>query len=324
MKNRRNILMIMFAVVVIMGIGFAAYSQQLKISDTSSIDSNWDVYIKKAVAGTKSEGATGSAVVEPTTKLHADLKTDLKYPGAYIIYTITVANDGNIDAVLEKIDLKPEKEGTVIKYSYILKDGTETTDNELMRQELEELNVGDIKEFSIKVSYDSTMTGTATDYQKSNSFKLELTYVQKGTSGGIVEPINNVVYSLNTENIKIGDSIDSISTTVDKSTLGKNYYLKYEIDSENKVLAAYLCFVTDSDQCMQAGTNNYQNNIALLKQQKSWFTNNGGNCTGDDLDYSCTGAGFNRVAANDRGNAYVNETATSYCSTSAFGSSCTN
>jgi len=90
------------------------------------------------------------------------------------------------------------------------------------------------------------------------------------------------------------------------------------------VLAAYLCFVTDSDQCMQAGTNNYQNNIALLKKQKRWFTNNGGNCTGDDLDYSCTGAGFNRVAANDRGNAYVNETATSYCSTSAFGSSCTN
>ena len=327
MKNKRNILMIMFALVVIMGIGFAAYSQQLKISETSSIDSNWNVYIKKAVAGTKVSGtleggATGHAIVN--SKTEATLTTDLKYPGDYVIYTITVANEGTIDAILEKIDLKPEKENTVIKYSYILKNGTETTDNEVMRKEIEELNVNDIKEFSIKVAYDSTMTGTATDDQKSNKLNLELTYVQKGTSSGeIVTPSNNVVYSLNTSNVKVGDSIDGFSTTTDKSSLGKNYYLKYEIDSENKILASYLCFVTDTERCMQGGTDNYPNNIALLKGQESWFKNNGGSCTGDDLDYSCTGTGFNRVTANDRGNAYVNETATSYCSTSAFGSSCT-
>ena len=279
MKNRRNILMIMFAVVVIMGIGFAAYSQQLKIGDTSSIDSNWDVYIKKAVAGTKSEGATGSAVVEPTTKLHADLKTDLKYPGAYIIYTITVANDGNIDAVLEKIDLKPAKEGTVIKYSYILKDGTETTDNELMRQEIEELNVGNIKEFSIKVSYDSTMTGTATEYQKSNGFKLELTYVQKGTSGGSpVVPSSNIVYRNTTDNLKVGDSLDNVLVTIDPATLDSSYYLKHEIDSENKITASYVCFVTDTEHCLQGGSASYYEiNKSLLLNHEQWFDSNGGN-----------------------------------------------
>lgn len=191
-----------------------------------------------------------------------------------------------------------------------------------MRSEIEELNAGEIKEFSIKVAYDSTMTGTATEDQKSNTLTLNLDYVQKGTST-IPTPINNAVYSLNTNGIKIGDSIDGITTTLDPVSIGKNYYLKYEIDSENKVTASYVCFITDKEQCMQGGRDYYQSNIALLKAQEDWFKSNGGSCTGDDLDFSCSGGGFYRVAANDRGNAYVNETASIYCTSGGFSSNCT-
>ena len=189
MKNKRNILMIMFALVVIMGIGFAAYSQQLRINDTSSIDSNWNVYIKEVGVPSKTSGATGSGTVDEVEKLKAELTTDLKYPGDYVIYNITVANDGTIDAILEKINFNMDKEDTVINYYYSVDD--EATWNKVTKNGEnpynEDLLANTTDEFQVKVEYDPTKTGTATNEQKSNKLTLNLDYVQK-TGGGTVVP----------------------------------------------------------------------------------------------------------------------------------------
>ena len=180
-KSKRNILIMMFALVVIMGIGFAAYSQQLRINDTSSIDSNWNVYIKEVSVPSKTSGATGSGTVDEVEKLKAELTTDLKYPGDYVIYNITVANDGTIDAILEKINFSMEKEDTVINYYYSVDD--QTTWNKVTKNGEnpynEDLLANTTDEFQVKVEYDPTKTGTATDNQKSNKLTLNLDYAQK-------------------------------------------------------------------------------------------------------------------------------------------------
>ena len=185
-KSKRNILIMMFALVVIMGIGFAAYSQQLRINDTSSIDSNWNVYIKEVSVPSKTSGATGSGTVDEVEKLKAELTTDLKYPGDYVIYNITVANDGTIDAILEKINFSMEKEDTVINYYYSVDD--QTTWNKVTKNGEnpynEDLLANTTDEFQVKVEYDPTKTGTATDNQKSNKLTLNLDYAQK--TGGVV------------------------------------------------------------------------------------------------------------------------------------------
>jgi len=194
-KSKRNILIMMFALVVIMGIGFAAYSQQLQIKDTSSIDSDWNVYIKDVSVPDKSSSATGSGAVDKTTNVKADLTTDLKYPGDYVIYKLIVANDGNIDAVLEKINFSMQKEGTVIKYYYSVDD--QNTWNEVSKNGEnpynEDLLSKTTDDFYVKVEYDPEKTGTATEDQKSNKLTLEFIYVQK-TDGGAIIPDNTASF----------------------------------------------------------------------------------------------------------------------------------
>jgi len=195
-KSKRNILIMMFALVVIMGIGFAAYSQQLEIKDTSSIDSNWNVYIKSVDPKVSDEWVTGSGKVDKATNVKADLTTDLKYPGDNVIYKITVANDGTIDAVLEKINFSMEKEGTVIKYYYSVDD--QVTWNEVAAEQKENSYNEDLlakttDDFYVKVEYDPTKTGTATEEEKSNKLTLEFIYTQK-TGGGAIIPDNTVSF----------------------------------------------------------------------------------------------------------------------------------
>ena len=211
-KSKRNILIMMFALVVIMGIGFAAYSQQLRINDTSSIDSNWDIYIKDVSVPSKTSGAIGSGTVDEVEKLKAELTTDLKYPGDYVIYNITVANDGTIDAILEKINFSMEKEDTVINYYYSVDD--QTTWNKVTKNGEnpynEDLLANTTDEFQVKVEYDPTKTGTATKEQKSNKLTLNLDYAQK--SGGSV-PSGPLAAEILKENITTsGDGLYADNT----------------------------------------------------------------------------------------------------------------
>ena len=126
-------------------------------------------------------------------KLKAELTTDLKYPGDYVIYNITVANDGTIDAILEKINFSMEKEDTVINYYYSVDD--QTTWNKVTKNGEnpynEDLLANTTDEFQVKVEYDPTKTGTATKDQKSNKLTLNLDYAQK--TGGAVVPSNRVI-----------------------------------------------------------------------------------------------------------------------------------
>jgi len=207
-KSKRNILIMMFALVVIMGIGFAAYSQQLQIKDTSSIDSDWNVYIKDVSVPDKSSSATGSGAVDETTNLKADLKTDLKYPGDYVIYKLIVANDGNIDAVLEKINFSMEKEGTVIKYYYSVDD--KNTWNEVSKNGEnpynEDLLAKTTDDFYVKVEYDPTKTGTAKEEEKSNTLTLEFIYAQK-TGSGVVPSVPTAAEMLKEKVTTTGDGL---------------------------------------------------------------------------------------------------------------------
>ena len=91
-------------ILVIMGVGYAAFQSQLKISGTSNITSNWSVKItdiqSKVVNGTPTNAS------EPThTDTTATFKTNLVSPGDAMRYDITVANEGSIDAVLNSIDV---------------------------------------------------------------------------------------------------------------------------------------------------------------------------------------------------------------------------
>ena len=101
-------------ILVIMGVGYAAFSSQLKITGTSNVTSNWSVKItdiqSKVVSGTPSN------VSEPThTDTTASFNTKLVSPGDTMQYDVTVSNEGDIDAKLDKITV-PESTNPAIGF----------------------------------------------------------------------------------------------------------------------------------------------------------------------------------------------------------------
>ena len=101
-------------ILVIMGVGYAAFQSQLKISGTSNITSNWSVKITDIQSKVVSGNPTNA--LEPT---HGDttatFSTRLTSPGDTMQYDVTVLNEGDIDAKLDKITV-PESTNPAIGF----------------------------------------------------------------------------------------------------------------------------------------------------------------------------------------------------------------
>ena len=105
-KRRKNNLIIisLCAVVILMGIGYAAFSSQLNITGTSNITSNWDVRITNIESELNGATDVSEPSYDNTNGLYASFHTGLSKPGDYALYTITIENRGDIDARIEKIN----------------------------------------------------------------------------------------------------------------------------------------------------------------------------------------------------------------------------
>ena len=101
-------------ILVIMGVGYAAFSSQLKISGTSNITSNWSVKITNIQSKVVS-GAPTDAQNPSYTDTTATFKTRLTSPGDTMQYDVTVSNEGDIDAKLDKITV-PESNNSAIGF----------------------------------------------------------------------------------------------------------------------------------------------------------------------------------------------------------------
>ena len=113
-RQRNYIIAGLCMILVIMGVGYAAFQSQLKISGTSNITSNWSVKItdiqSKVVSGTPTNAS------EPThTDTTATFRTTLTSPGDTMQYDVTVSNEGDIDAKLDKITI-PESTNPAIGF----------------------------------------------------------------------------------------------------------------------------------------------------------------------------------------------------------------
>ena len=113
-RQRNYIIAGLCMILVIMGVGYAAFQSQLKISGTSNITSNWSVKItdiqSKVVNGTPANAS------DPThTDTTATFRTTLTSPGDTMQYDVTVSNEGDIDAKLDKITI-PESTNPAIGF----------------------------------------------------------------------------------------------------------------------------------------------------------------------------------------------------------------
>ena len=103
-KQRNYIILGLCSILLVMAAGYAAFRTQLTINGTSNISSEWKVLITDIQSSVLAGEATDAE--EPShTETTATFKTNLVSPGDSMQYDITVENQGDIDAVLESIDV---------------------------------------------------------------------------------------------------------------------------------------------------------------------------------------------------------------------------
>ncbi|MBR2833301.1 MAG: hypothetical protein IKE75_02595 [Bacilli bacterium] len=105
-RNNKNVLIGgLLAIVLVMAVGFAAFSTQLNITSTAGITSSWNVQFDTTkTSGTGVVATTGTATggtISYSDGQHATISsTGLVKPGDSATYTLTIKNTGSIAATL--------------------------------------------------------------------------------------------------------------------------------------------------------------------------------------------------------------------------------
>ena len=112
-RQRNYIILGLCSILLVMAAGYAAFRTQLTINGTSNITSDWKVLITDIQSKTLA-GAATDAETPSHTETTATFKTNLVSHGDSMQYDITVENQGDIDAVLESIDVNTSENEAIL------------------------------------------------------------------------------------------------------------------------------------------------------------------------------------------------------------------
>jgi len=173
-RRKRNIVIgALCGVLLLMTVGYAAFSSILNIKGTTNISSNWDIRITNV----ESKNVVGSAsnAEEPEwDDLTATFKTNLEVPGDSIEYDVTVENKGTLNAKLDKINMTSSN-NPAIKFT-----ATGLTEGD-------KLSAGSSAILTVKVEY---LTGVEVDNKNlSANLTVTLDYVQANVGEGGIATI---------------------------------------------------------------------------------------------------------------------------------------
>lgn len=162
-RNQKSLIVIaLCSIVIIMAVGYAAFSTGLNINGTTTVSSNWDIKITD-ITPTAVTGSATNTVAPSYTDTTATFSTSLASPGDSITYKVTISNEGSIAAKLNKITL------TDPKNSAILFTTTGLSENDV-------LGASSTATLNVKVEYNPAITGQPESL--TSTLKVVLDYVQ--------------------------------------------------------------------------------------------------------------------------------------------------
>ena len=196
MKSRRkkDRLFLLFIILLLVSIGYAALSTTLKINGTANIAKNtWSIYWDEDTIS-KTSGSKGDTTPTVTNGDDGSVNTKLNWsvnfelPGEFYEFTIDAVNDGTIDAMVSDIESTlPNNLPSYIKYSVTYADGVPIAKNQKFDKKSshkykvrvdfldtitpEELNL--IPEGGSSYNFEYTVTysqATSDAYQKATTF----------------------------------------------------------------------------------------------------------------------------------------------------------
>ncbi len=319
-KQRNIIIGSLCAIVLLMVVGYAAFSSVLNIKGTSNITSSWNVEITNIEVFKKSSGASdnpGSPTYDNTNGLTATFNTNLTSPGDYAIYKIEVTNKGSLNAVLSSITEPTSNNGDIIFYLNKDQNNEDITDTSRMITTNDILNkAGDSNELNKGYVYVTVLyrdyEGQTNPSNKTASATVTLNFEQ--SSSEATPPVisnSKTVYSFNnTTLITLGTStindLESIKTaepyyeSAEEVMIasGLTIFNKYTV-VDDVITEGYACQtygILEEAVCVQGGDASYYNdNKTVLNElnNNSTFKDASGHCS---FSSSGSGCGFGNLS----------------------------
>ena len=194
-----------------MAVGYSAFKTDLNISGTSNITSVWDVRITNVKIKETSGLAENVGDLDSYTNLEANMEANFYEPGDYITYTVTVSNQGTLDAMLDSVKLNmPEQE--VINFKV---EGATSK---------EKLPAGSSKDIDVTMKY----TGNNSEDVGSVEADVNLDYVQDGHPTEFPD-----ADSPEEDNLRINDIILTPTETSVKAEIDAEGAIKYYYSIDN-------------------------------------------------------------------------------------------
>ena len=252
----------LLAVVVLMGIAYAAFASNLTITGAGSVSSNWCIGFDSTRTSDYQATAGISGGTVPTGsmsfsgdscagnyKTTASLNASFKQPGDKVEYTLTIGNKGTLPAAIESINVDNQS---------VTSDTTITKGNvkfiiEMPASTSLAVNATTTMKVTAMFQNDTDVSGSSNEQQ---TISVSINAVQDDGNGGFtptpVVPTSQTVYAWNTSPITIGTStindLVSIKTAQPYYTSAvdvmsaSNYTFFYKYIVENGTLSEeYLC-----------------------------------------------------------------------------------
>ena len=210
-KKRKIIIFSLVGILLLMAVGYSAFKTNLNITGTSNITSVWDVRITNVKIKETSGLAENVGDLDSYTNLEANMEANFYEPGDYITYTVTVSNQGTLDAMLDSVKLNmPEQE--VINFKV---EGATSKDP---------LPAGSSKDIDVTMEY----TGNNPEDVGSVEADVNLDYVQDGRPTEFPD-----ADSPEEDNLRINDIILTPTETSVKAEIDAEGAIKYYYSIDN-------------------------------------------------------------------------------------------
>ena len=212
--NKKYLIVGLFIVLLVMSVGYAAFSTSLSITGTGSISTSWNIEITD-ITTSDIVGSASNDKSPSYDKLSATFSTNLVSPGDSITYNIKVENKGSLDAMLDKISL--------VK-----------TDNPAIKYETSGISEGDIlykntsSILKVKVTYNENVTMQPINLNADIEVTLDYVQNSSGTTPSATTPTIDVK-GVDVALVTTGDGLykdDTVSYRYVYKGVSPNNYIK--------------------------------------------------------------------------------------------------
>ena len=247
MNNKKTIYGIIFVLLCLVGVGYAAIVSNISITGTAAIKSaSFDVHFENITLtnGSVEINTTAgdiNATIEPTNRTRIDYSVTLEKPGDFYEFTVKVVNGGTIDAMVNTVTSKMNNVvinnnlPDYLEYNITYEDGIAIELNH-------ELNASQVETYKVRAAYRTDINPSDLPTTASTTtFSFSINYIQKDNNA-IVRPY--YVYTTSSSPQYIGqvfNTTSSLNQETAMSTFGHDTFMKHKVEN-GYIIESYVGF----------------------------------------------------------------------------------